>query len=187
MRLLRQIIIVFAVLGLVTGPAAIAGGLYVRDNVQSQLKSQQITFAPRGTPSLPADIQSYGGMQVVNGSQAKVFADKYIAVHVKGMLAGAAKDQPLLKGVSTYSQISGVSRTHPGNKALSGLTDTVFRGEMLRGSLLSAWGWWTMATIMLWAGVALLSYAVLAGGTLAGARLMAHRSVTRRHHEPAAV
>jgi hypothetical protein len=187
MRLLRQLIIVFAVLGLITGPAAIAGGLYVRDNVQSQLKSQQITFAPKGTEGLPANIQSYGGTQVVNGSQAKVFADKYIAVHVKGMLAGAAKNDPRLTGVSTYSQISNVSRANPNDKALSGLTDTVFRGEMLRGSLLSAWGWWTMATIMLWAGVALLSYAVLAGGTLVGARLMAYRAADRRHHEPAAV
>jgi hypothetical protein len=89
--------------------------------------------------------------------------------------------------VSTYSQISNVSRANPNDKALSGLTDTVFRGEMLRGSLLSAWGWWTMATIMLWAGVALLSYAVLAGGTLVGAKLMAYRSATRRHHEAAAI
>ena len=79
MSLLRTIVLMFAVVGLIVGPAAIAGGLYVRDNVQTQLTSQQITFAPRGSDGLPAHIDSYGGTQVVNGSQAKVFADDYIA------------------------------------------------------------------------------------------------------------
>lgn len=187
MRLLRQIAITFAVIGLLAGPAAIAGGLYVRDNVQSQLTAQEITFAPKGSEGLPADIQSYGGTQVVNGSQAKVFADDYIAEHISGTLAGAAADDPRLEGVSTYSQISSVSRANPGDQKLEGLVETVFRGEMLRGSLLGAWGWWTFATIMLWSGVGLLGYAFIVGGGLIGARVMAHRAAEARRHEPAAV
>lgn len=185
MRLLRQIAVTIAVIALVAGPAAVAGGLYVRDNVQSQLTAQEITFAPRGSEGLPADIQSYGGTQVVNGSQAKVFADDYIAAHVSGILTGAAADDARLEGVTTYSQISAVSRANPGDKKLEALVETVFRGEMLRGSLLSAWGWWTMATIMLWSGVALLAYAVIVGGTLVGARVMAHRHAAHRTHTAA--
>ena len=187
MRLLRQIAIVFAVIGLVAGPAAIAGGLFVRDNVQDQLTAQSITFAPKGSEGLPADIQSYGGTQVVNGSQAKVFADDYIAEHIQGTLTGAAAEDSRLEGVTTYSQISSVSRANPGDQKLEGLVETVFRGEMLRGSLLSAWGWWTFATIMLWSGVALLAYAVVVGGTLVGSRLVAHYAAKSHRHEPAAV
>ncbi|WP_217915165.1 hypothetical protein [Miltoncostaea marina] len=185
MRLLRHIAVTLAVIALVAGPAALAGGLYVRDSVQSQLTAQEITFAPKGSEGLPPGIQSYGGTQVVNGGQAKVFADQYIAEHIAGTLAGAAAEDSRLDGVKTYSQISAVSRANPGDQKLEGLVETVFRGEMLRGSLLGAWGWWTFATIMLWSGVGMLAYAAIVGGTLVGARL-AHRSEGRRH-EPAAV
>lgn len=170
MSTLRQIALTIAVIALIAGTSALAGGLYVRDNVQSQLTAQQISFAPKGSEGLPADIQSYGGTQVVDGNQARVFAG-YIAGHVSGTLKGAAAGDPRLDGVNTYSQISSVSRANPGDKKLQGLVDTVFRGEMLRSSLLGAWGWWTLATIMLWSGVALIAYAVIAAGTLVWARL----------------
>ena len=170
MNLLRQIALTIAVIALIAGPPVLAGGLYVRDNVQSQLTAQQISFAPKGSEGLPADIQSYGGTQVVNGSQARVFAG-YIAVHVSGALKGAAADDSRLSDVNTYSQISSVSRANFCDKKLDGLVEPVFRGEMLRSSLLNAWGWWTFATIMLWSGIALIAYAVIAGGTLVWARL----------------
>lgn len=183
MNLLRQIALTIAVIALIVGPPALAGGLYVRDNVQSQLTAQQISFAPKGSEGLPADIQSYGGTQVVDGNQARVFSDNYIAAHVSGALKGAAAGDPRLDGVNTYSEISSVSRANPGDKKLEGLVETVFRGEMLRSSLLSAWGWWTFATIMLWSGIALIAYAVIAGGTLLWARLPARRKVEIQRHE----
>ena len=39
---------------------------------------------------------------------------------------------------------------------LQGKADTLFKGESLRACLLNAYGWWTVATIALWAGIAML-------------------------------
>jgi hypothetical protein len=117
---------------------------------------------------------------VLNGAQAKVFADKYIAVHLQGVIQGAAKGDPRLKGVSTYSQVSGVSRANPNDQKLADLTQTVFRGEMLRSSLLSAWGWWTFGTILFWIAVAAFVLAGLAG--LTGLALATHVLGRLRHH-----
>lgn len=186
MSLLRTIALTLAVIGLLAGPAMLAGGLYVRDNVTSQLDRQQITFAPKGSPGLPDDIQEYGGTQVLNGSQAKVFADKYIAVHIQDSLTAAAADDPRIEGVTSYSQMSAVARENPGNEEMAALVETVFRGEMLRGSLLSAWGWWTFATILLWSGIGLLAYAVIVGGVVVGARVMSRREATQAGTKKAA-
>jgi hypothetical protein len=155
----------------VLGGLTLWGGLFVRDQVTDQLTAQQIFFAPAGSEGLPADIQAYGGTQVTNGNQAKVFADKYIEVHVQGSIAGAAKNNPAaLKDVTTYSGVSGASRANPDNEELSGLVQTVFRGEMLRSSLLNSYGWWTFGTILMWAAISLLSISAL--GLLSSAAVL---------------
>ena len=46
---------------------------------------------------------------------------------------------------------------------LQGKADTLFKGESLRAMLLNAYGWWTVATIALWAGVAMLIAGLLLG------------------------
>lgn len=138
--------------------------------MHDQLAIQKISFAPTGSPGLPADIQSYGDTAVTTGAQAKVFADQYISVHIGESITEAAVTDPRLKGVTTYSELSSLARTDPTDKSLSALVDSVFRGEMLRSSLLSAWGWATMATIMFW--VALCAFGVAILLALAGASLV---------------
>jgi hypothetical protein len=157
----------------VMGGLTLWGGLFVRDQVTDQLTAQQITFAPAGSEGLPANIQEYGGTQVVNGSQAKVFADDYIEVHVQGAIAGAAKNNPTaLEGVTTYSGVSAASRANPDNEELSALVQTVFRGEMLRASLLNSYGWGMFGTILMWAGISILSISAL--GVLSSVTVLAH-------------
>lgn len=158
--------IVLAVLGGLT----LWGGLFVRDQVTDQLTAQQVAFAPAGSEGLPANIQEYGGVKVTNGKQAKVFADDYIEVHVQGAIAGMAKSNKDLQGVTTYSGVSRVSRENPDDEALSGLVNTVFRGEMLRASLLNSYGWWTFGTILMWAGIIILSAGAL--GAMGGAAVL---------------
>lgn len=158
--------IVLAVLGGLT----LWGGLFVRDQVTDQLTAQQVAFAPAGSEGLPANIQEYGGVKVTNGKQAKVFADDYIEVHVQGAIAGMAKSNKDLQGVTTYSGVSSVSRQNPDDEALSGLVNTVFRGEMLRASLLNSYGWWTFGTILMWAGIIILSAGAL--GAMGGAAVL---------------
>ena len=41
--------------------------------------------------------------------------------------------------------------------------ETVFKGETLRSILLNAYGWWTVASIALWAGIAMVLAGILLG------------------------
>ena len=56
----------------------------------------------------------------------------------------------------TYSETSAAAREEgldPEVAAeLQAKADTLFKGETLRAILLNAYGWWTVATIALWAG-----------------------------------
>lgn len=164
----------------VIGGLSMAGGLYIKDNVTDQLTYQKIAFAPVGSDGLPQDIQSYGGTQVTNGAQAKVFADDYIEVHVLGAIAAAAKKYPELNGVTTYSGVSGVSRANPENEELAALVQTTFRGEMLRASLLNSWGWWTFGVILFWVAIGSFAMAFLVGATWLMARMHVWEKIFHR-------
>lgn len=169
------------------GGLSLAGGTYIKSNITDQLTAQKIAFAPVGSDGLPQDIGRYGGTQVTNGAQAKVFADDYIESHVQGAIAAAAKTTPALVGVTTYSGVSRVSRANPKNAELAALVDNTFRGEMLRSSLLNAWGWWTFGVILFWVSVAAFSLAALAilAGALVGApawqRIVQRGNATHGH------
>jgi hypothetical protein len=168
------------------GALTLAGSNFISSNVHDQLVSQKISFAPAGSPGLPADIQSYGGTAVTTGAQAKVFSEQYLQVHVQESIAEAAKTDPRLVGVTTYSELSSLSRSDPTGKDLTGLTDSVFRGQMLRSSLLSAWGWGTLATIMFWVAIAAFAMAfmlVLAGAVLMPA-VASKLGLSRLHPDP---
>ena len=68
---------------------------------------------------------------------------------------------------ATYSETSAAAREEgldADNAAeLQGKADTLFKGESLRAMLLNAYGWWTVATIALWAGVAMVIAGLLMG------------------------
>ena len=72
----------------------------------------------------------------MNGAQAEVYADHFIAVHLKGIGGG-----------KTYSQLSYASLQDPKNTELAGQVQTVFRGETLRGLLLNAYAFWKLGQI----------------------------------------
>lgn len=57
-----------------------------------------------------------------------------------------------ITGGKSYSELSTAARANPTDKALQGKVDTAFRGETLRGLLLNAYAFGTMATIALIAG-----------------------------------
>jgi len=68
---------------------------------------------------------------------------------------------------ATYSETSSQAREEgldPDTAAeLQGKADTLFKGETLRAILLNAYGWWTVATIALWAGLAMVAAGLLLG------------------------
>lgn len=130
---------------------------FVHTQVHDQLAEQRITFPAAGTPaitSLPtadqAQVSKYAGQQLLSGAQAKVFADNYIAVHLEEAAGG-----------KTYSELSDAARLDPTNVKLNGQVQTTFKGETLRGLLLNAYAFDTMALVAL-----LVAYGALVAGTL---------------------
>jgi hypothetical protein len=145
--------IVVAVVLLVVGGLAVYGGNFGRENVRDRLEPQQIFFPPTDamTPEERADIGEFAGEQVVNGAQAEAYS-RFIGGHLAEVNEG-----------QTYAQTSAAAREEgidPDLQAeLQAKVDTLFRGETLRSILLNAYGWWTVATITMWAG-----WLMVAGG-----------------------
>jgi hypothetical protein len=148
---------VIAVVLIALGAMAIYGGNFGQQNVRDRLEPQNISFPPAEamTPQEKAEIGEFAGQKVVNGVQAEAFS-RYIGGHLEGINDGA-----------TYSETSSAARAEgldPDTAAeLQGKADTLFKGETLRSILLNAYGWWTVATIALWAGVAMVIAGALLG------------------------
>jgi len=138
------------VLGLVLNNQADFAKVYVHD----QLAEQKITFTP--VAGLDAEekkadcLVANAGKPLTTGKQAECYANEYIGLHVKSINDG-----------KTYSETSGESRAaeaaaeaamkdDPDSaqaqeldgqaKALAGKTDALFKGETLRGLLLTSYG-----------------------------------------------
>ena len=139
----------------------VAGGLltwahnFVQDEVHNQLAAQKIYFPTASDPQLKlpefAAVKQYAGQQLTTGAQAEVYADHYIANHLKAIGGG-----------QTYAQLSAKSLANPNDQKLAGQVQTMFRGETLRGLLLNAYAFGKMGTI---AGIAALA-AFIGGGVM---------------------
>ena len=79
---------------------------------------------------------------MTTGAQAEVYADHFIANHLK-----------VIGGGQTYAQLSGKALAQPKNAALAGQVDAMFKGTTLRGMLLNAYAFWKMGQIALWAAI----------------------------------
>lgn len=163
----------------------VAGGLlswahnFVGNEIHNQLAAQQIYFPPAGSDAIKgpqfAAMQRYAGQQLLTGKQAEVYADHFIAIHLKAIGGG-----------QTYAQLSAKAQADPTNAELQNQVATVFRGETLRGLLLNAYAFGTMSTI---AGIAaVVAYTagglllILGGlGLLHARRVGAEREVFARH------
>ena len=148
---------VVAVVLIALGAMAIYGGNFGRQNVRDRLQPQNISFPPVDamTPQEVAEVGAFAGQKVENGVQAEAFS-RYIAGHLEFVNDG-----------KTYSETSAAARQDgldPKVAAdLQAKADTLFKGETLRSILLNAYGWWTVATIALWAGVGMVIAGVFLG------------------------
>jgi hypothetical protein len=150
----RTLDIIFSVGGLMLAVLVLVLGLVLQnqadfaDNyVKDQLTEQQITFTPEDKLTDEEKQANclivYAGEQLVTGKQAECYANEYIALHLSEVNDG-----------KTYSQTSNESRAvaaqakaEPDNaelqtqaKTLDGKVQTLFRGETLRGLLLTSYG-----------------------------------------------
>jgi spore germination protein GerM len=155
--------LVVAVVLVVAGCLLLWANGFVSGQVHKELSAQKIFFPPKGSQaitSLPKSDQNamnkYAGKQLTTGAQAKAYADHFIAVHLKE--AG---------GGQTYAQLSAKAQANPTDTKLAQTVQTMFRGETLRGLLLNAYAFDTMANIAFIGAIAAFigaaAMAVLAG------------------------
>jgi hypothetical protein len=141
----------------------IAGGLltwgytFTSNQVHNQLAAQKIFFPAKGSAALKAlpaadqaAMTTYAGQQLLNGQQAEVWADHFIAVHLQKIGGG-----------KTYSQLSAEALAQPNNAKLAAQVDTVFRGTTLRSMLLNAYAFWQIGQIALIAAIVSFAGAAL--------------------------
>ena len=141
--------LLLAVVLLLAGGLLTWGYTFTNDQVKTQLTEQNVTFPPAGSgaiTSLPAKDQAfvakYAGQKMLNGRQAQVYADHFIAVHL-GEIAGG----------KTYSEVSAASQADPTNAALANQVQLLFRGATLRGLLLYGYAFWQIGQLAMYAAV----------------------------------
>jgi hypothetical protein len=148
----------------------VAGGLlmwgysFANSNVHNQLAQQQIVFPPKAafahpvagseiTPSMIGTVSKFAGQPLTTGTQAEVYANDFIGVHLAEIGGG-----------KTYAQLSAAAMALPKGSAAytaaEAKVQTVFQGTTLRGLLLEAYAFGTFATIAL---IAAISAFALAG------------------------
>jgi hypothetical protein len=156
-RLVSTAAAVVAVALIVLGGMAIYGGQFGRDSVRDRLVPEKVAFPPLSamTAQEQAEVGMFAGQQVDTGPEAEAFS-RYIAGHLAEVNGG-----------KTYSETSAAAREEgldPKTAAdLQAKADVLFKGETLRSILLNAYGWWTVATLALWAGIAMIIAGVLLG------------------------
>lgn len=131
------------------------GRNFATNQVNSQLVQEKIKFPPKGSKALDPNeypsLQQYAGQMVDNGKKAKAYADEYIWHHMMKSSGG-----------KSYAEISEASRAKPEDKKLADLKNTLFQGDMLRSSLLTAYAFSVFGLIAGYAIVVCLVGAVLA-------------------------
>lgn len=145
-KLIDKVLISFGIVATIVllGMGGLAWWTYsfISTNVNNELAAQKIYFPPKGSPALASPeigpyLNQYASQQLLTGSQAKAYADHFIAVHLSEVAGG-----------KTYSQVSALSLANPNNPALKAQSQTLFQGETLRGLLLGdAYAFATVAKI----------------------------------------
>ena len=139
---------------LASAAGAWVGHSFATTQVHSQLVQEKISFPKAGSPGLdPKEfpgLQQYAGQPVDTGVKAKAYADQFIWVHM--MKASGGK---------TYSEVSSLAQASPKDTKLAGLKATLFQGDMLRSSLLTAYAFSVLGMLAGYAAPVLLLIALL--------------------------
>jgi len=147
-------------------------GTFVTGMVHDQLVAQQIFFpgvdqVKAGGSLDPAkfssEITQYAGQQVDNGDKARVYGNLFIGAHLKGVANGMTYSQVSSANSEAQKQLAATPTTDPNYAALqtqaatlAGQKQTLFMGEMLRGTLLNSWGWSMLGTYTSYAAIGLM-------------------------------
>jgi hypothetical protein len=155
----RTLDIIFSVGGMALAILLMVLGLVLRSNatfaqnyVHDQLVAQKITFTPADKLSAEekqsADLVKYAGQPLTTGKQAEAYANNYIALHLSETNGGktyaeTSNDARALRAQATTAQQNNAPNAADLDKqatALEAKVQTLFRGETLRGLLLTSYG-----------------------------------------------
>lgn len=153
-RTLGIIGLILTIVLLLGAIAAKVGQNFVTNQISNQLSREKISFPPLGSPELDPktfpSLQQYAGQKVDTGFKAKAYADDFIWVHM--MKASNNK---------TYAEVSSLVKQNPNDIKLANLKNTLFQGDMLRSSLLTAYAFSVMGIIAGWAFYTLIALSVI--------------------------
>jgi hypothetical protein len=147
-------------------------GTFVTGMVHDQLVAQKIYFP--GTDQIKAggaldpavysaEIRSYAGQQVDTGDKARVYGNDYIGHHLTSVAGGKTYSEVSSANSAAQKELAATPTTDPNYAALqtqaatlAGQKQTLFMGEMLRGTLLNSWGWSMLGTYTTYAAIGLM-------------------------------
>ena len=158
----RTLDVMFSLGGLVLAGLLIVMGLvlasnadFARDYTQQQLSAQNISF--KAADKLTAEekqaacLVEYAGQQLRTGAQAECYANEFIGLHVQNTAEGRtyASQGDFVNGLK--AQLAAAQKVTPPNEAAiadlnskitaaNAARETLFKGETLRGLLLTSYG-----------------------------------------------
>lgn len=165
-------------------------GAYVTGQVHDELSAQKISFPDAsqikaGGALDPAkfaqEIRDQAGNQVTDGNQARIYANDFINVHLQGVAGGQTYSQASAAAQAASAALAADPNNttlQANNNKIQGQVATLFKGEMLRASLLNSYGWWTLGTYATFAGIGLLVAALAVLGALVFELFIAGRKPT---------
>jgi hypothetical protein len=144
--------VVLAGLLLVVGIVMTSNANFAKNYVADQLGQQHITFKTAATltdeeKQAPCLVE-YAGQKMTTGKQAECYANQFIGLHLQSIANGQTyadlgTPQSALQAQVTAAQQSNAPNLADLQKQLATITaqrDTVFKGETLRGLLLTSYG-----------------------------------------------
>ncbi len=134
------------------------GASFAADAVASQLEAQEITIpAVTGNAEESLDVTEFfaanGEKILSNATQAQMYADHYLGFHLSSMPTYAAASAANRAARAALAENPNDEALKADAGAKSAMVETVFKGTVLSGTLLTAYAFGTLGSI---AGIAAL-------------------------------
>lgn len=154
----RTLDLIFATGGLLMAGLILMLGLvlqnqadFAKDYVHDQLAQQKITFTPAeflGEDTQAQCLKDSAGEALTTGKQAECYANEYIGPHLAAINDGKTYSETSTAQREVQTQLDEVTDENSAeaktlsaqSEELTGKVQTLFRGETLRGLLLTSYG-----------------------------------------------
>jgi len=155
----RTLDILFSIGGLAIAGLLVIAGFVLTANanfastyVADQLSQQKISFKTADTltdeEKSQACLVTYAGQPLTTGKQAECYANNFIGVHLKSIAGGQTYAELGVPQTKLQAQVTQAQKDNAPNLAdlqkqlatVTGQRETVFKGETLRGLLLTSYG-----------------------------------------------